>query len=329
MIRGDFFHVCMKKFIASTALTLSFLSPNAYSQRVSTPFLGSKLNTTTRELLKRQIVGVETPAGTGTGVIIGKKGDTYTAITSKHVIPNFNPAEGLEAYSMIHNSYYPILNVEYPTNNSEDIMIFQFQSSDQHSIATLNFLVGESCISNNRSAISKQWSSCHDNIKVAGISMPSGSITSPVYRFIESSLQERVVGNKDGFEFIYSASTVPGMSGGPIVVARKACDTDVFYAVVAIHGRSEDYISGGRSGISLGVPVDLISNYLKSNSNRFGIPNNELSLSKLNNMQLCHPDYLQYRDNMSKAAKRLESKKVTTDFNRLCKIAPTLEKCKK
>ncbi len=58
-------------------------------------------------------------------------------------------------------------------------------------------------------------------------------------------------------------------------------------ALVAIHGRSEKYHSGGRSGLSLGVPVDLINDYLIDNSKRLGIPGTQEAIEETINSQYC------------------------------------------
>lgn len=74
------------------------------------------------------------------------------------------------------------------------------------------------------------------------------------------------------------------MSGGPIVGWRFACFAIPngpkkgkfvgagYFSLIAIHSRSEEYHSGGRSGLSMAVPVDLIKDYLDANSKRLGIP---------------------------------------------------------
>ena len=96
--------------------------------------------------------------------------------------------------------------------------------------------------------------------------MPSGAVTVPILRYTEFALQERAEGNLNGYEMIYQASTVPGMSGGPIIGYRGMNAVKVSslpfgevlpIGLIAIHGRSEDYVGGGRSGMSLAVPVDL------------------------------------------------------------------------
>ena len=95
---------------------------------------------------------------------------------------------------------------------------------------------------------------------------------------------------------IYQASTVPGMSGGPIIGYRGMNPVKVSslpigevlpIGLIAIHGRSEDYIGGGRSGMSLAVPVDLAKDYLTKNSDDLGIPMGYTQIENLLRKQYC------------------------------------------
>ena len=121
---------------------------------------------------------------------------------------------------------------------------------------------------------------------------------------------------------IYKSSTVPGMSGGPVLGKRFiSCDSPTtkfnqdkdghemlykdaksivnmnrmvadnaifgYLTLLGIHGRSEEYHSGGRSGLSLGIPIDLIKDYLVDNSDRLGIPVTEKDVEKTIKSQYC------------------------------------------
>ena len=224
------------------------------------------------------VVGIGTPSGSGSGVIIGRKGNTYTLLTAKHVIASFNKNDSYEIYSPKTKKYYDVIGVSYPPNKGLDIMMVQFKSNDQLTIAVINEFYKNPFVLQ-QSNVSKAWKVAIDGVRGGGISMPTKAVTIPIFRFIEAALLERAVGNRNGYEFLYQASTVPGMSGGPLVGWRAVnCGNSNFppqgyFSLLAIHGRSEGYDQGGgRSGISLGVPIDLISEYLKINSKKFGIP---------------------------------------------------------
>ena len=125
---------------------------------------------------------------------------------------------------------------------------------------------------------------------VAGVSVPTKSITVPLFRYAAIEMQKRAKGNQNGYEAIYSASsTVPGMSGGPVVGARACAQRNPEYyksneygfgwsssgaypGVIGMHGMSEEYSnSGARSGTSLGIPLDLIVDFLGKNADSYGV----------------------------------------------------------
>ena len=241
-----------------------------------------------REVLKNVIVGIETPASSGTGTIIGKKGNVYTILTAQHVIPSIKEGDEYYAYSMKSKKRYRITSVEAPLGKKADIAVATFTAPEDLNLNIISYLytntrgIGFPA----RSGVMEQWKMDSTGGRGAGISMPSGAVTVPIYRFTEFIIQERAYGNKDGYELLYAASTVPGMSGGPIAGYRDLCNGSGV-ALLAIHGRSEKYHSGGRSGLSLGVPVDLIKDYLADNSERLGIPVTQEEIQKTINSQYC------------------------------------------
>lgn len=126
---------------------------------------------------------------------------------------------------------------------------------------------------------------------VAGYSLPSRSITERVLRISFAVPQNLLSRNKDGYNLIYEAtSTVPGMSGGPVLAARLcpgselnakrgnctgSCGNGAYAGIIGVHGKSEEYSNtGSRSGISLAIPINspLVVQYLNSNAMALGIP---------------------------------------------------------
>ena len=248
-----------------------------------------------KENLKFQIVGISGPHGSGTGTIIGKKDNIYTLLTSRHVINKQNVSE-YEVMSYITRKYYPISMVEYPLGNAVDIAVVRFKADENLNINLINIFNDYYPLINAGGGPKNSWGTIGARARSAGISMPSDAIKFPIYRFQAFELMDRIEGNLDGYEFIYTASTVPGMSGGPIVGWRGICNprklsaqgpNQGFYSLLAIHGRSEGYTNGGRSGISMAVPVDLIRGYLESKSSSYGIPTNAGSIEKVAAQQYC------------------------------------------
>ena len=278
----------LTKSILKVVLFGSIFFPDAFSQVSAKDCLF--LVGQEKRLLKSILIGIDTPAGSGSGVVIGKKGDRYTALTAKHVYKGSNLNE-IEIYSPTTKQYYPALSTSVIAPDEVDIGLIQFRSKDKLPIAILNYN-----LITPPSALQKSdgipWGVLINGGHGAGVSMPSGAITVPVVRYTNFALQERVEGNLNGYEMIYESSTVPGMSGGPIVSWRQLYNKGgnsaiIPHSLIAIHGRSEDYISGGRSGMSLAVPVDLAKNYLKKNADNLGIPRESTKIVNLLKQQYC------------------------------------------
>ncbi len=189
-----------------------------------------------------------------------------------------------------------MLSTEFPLGDNIDIAVATFAADEEHNLLPINALTPkiEGLEGAEVGNPLNSWNTQGAGARMGGVSMPSGAITVPMYRYEEFGLQDRVEGNKDGYEFFYTASTVPGMSGGPIIGYRAACaqaDSKVFatgfFSLLAIHGRSEGYVDGGRSGISLGVPVDLIKEYLVENGTELGIPIEANDINQTTITQYC------------------------------------------
>jgi len=241
----------------------------------------------TSDILRSITVGVVTPSGSGSGVVIGRKGNLYSILTAKHVLSGIAGGETLEVYSPETKKYYRVIDTDLLGRSSADIALIRIESRDKLKIAALSsFYKAKPLGGVATDPLGMLWGVDTGGGRGAGISMPSGAITVPVLRYTEFTLQERAVGNKDGYEFIYQASTVPGMSGGPITGYRSSPGFGAF-GLLAIHGRSEEYRSGGRSGTSLAVPVDIISEHLRKKSTEYGIPTTDLEIYNLIYSQYC------------------------------------------
>ncbi len=270
------------------------------------------------DMVKDRIVGIETPASSGTGTIIGKKGNTYTILTAGHVIPSLLPGDEYYALSLSSSKRYRIISVDHPLGSKLDIAVATFNSPEDLKITLINRFLDWNIFAMN--AKGNYWGVSEPNAIVSGVSLPTGAVTVAITRFDEFNLDLRAFGNKDGYELIYKSSTVPGMSGGPVLGKRWiSCDSPTkklnqdkdgneinpltgpnnmhkmilsnalhgYLTLLGIHGRSEEYHSGGRSGLSLGVPIDLIKDYLTDNSDRLGIPVTEKDIEKTIKSQYC------------------------------------------
>ena len=262
------------------------------------PFNGLK------EYAKGVSIGIETPASSGSGFVIGKKNNEYFFLTAGHVAFSDPQKEEYWVYSFakgISKKYRVNKFIKPEAFKGKDIVIGSFSSEEKLGIVPI-FPLGEKLWltfeenpekkyftfqivdSFNFRGFDYDWSIQGSPI-VAGISIPTKAITVPIFRYSIASMQSRAIGNQNGYEAIYSAtSTVPGMSGGGVFGARVCPKFEYIYSeekwlgvypgVFAMHGMSEEYNqSGSRSGTSLGIPLSLFTEFFYENSSKFGIPN--------------------------------------------------------
>jgi len=240
---------------------------------------------------------VEGPSGGGTGIVIGRKNNVYTILTAKHVVGS----NGDEADVNIPGHSTLKLTIIKRFKNI-DAAVGTFSSKESFFVFAINSLLpypapktAEERFPNLN--LKSKFNTVTDKGIVAGYSLPSKAIKFRVFRPISMQLVDQTKGNENGYNLLYQASTVRGMSGGPVLAFRDCACIDgqeaggcnsggfalglspnkVFPILVGIHGMSEDYNGGeGRSGISLGIPVEgELLKYIKSIADRNGIPSTE------------------------------------------------------
>jgi S1-C subfamily serine protease len=169
-------------------------------------------------------------SGTGSGVIISRNGNTYYVLTARHVV------EGLGRATVIvsNDKEYPLDNSQHQKLADLDLAIVQFKSSETFDIAPIG----------NSRQINQG-----ENIYVSGWPAIDQAITKPSHLVTEGRIAGIRPGNSDGYELLYSNSTGPGMSGGPIFDSNGR--------VIGIHGRAAGNSERGKIGINLGIPIHL------------------------------------------------------------------------
>jgi Trypsin-like peptidase domain/Tetratricopeptide repeat len=190
-------------------------------------------------IARRVTVRIIAPSGSGSGVLIRKDGKTYTILTSAHVLTNNSTYEVLtpdgQRYSLNRNSI--------KKHNEVDLAIAQFTSPKSYPVAE----IGDS------SAVAEGSPSY-----VAGFPARTEAITESIYNFSKGEVTG--VSSKpfkDGYSLIYTNTTLPGMSGGPVLDAKGR--------LIGIHGRSDAktefqdqqlnpkiYV---KSGVNLGISI--------------------------------------------------------------------------
>ncbi|MDB9500087.1 trypsin-like peptidase domain-containing protein, partial [Nodularia spumigena] len=163
--------------------------------------------------------------GKGSGVIVARKGNTYTVLTAHHVIKN--------------PGVYDIITPDgqkYPVERSQrlgelDLALIKFTSSRNYTIAKVT----------NSSTVEEGAAVYH-----AGFPVAPGSRN---YLFIPAQLSSRGTGEIEGYDLFFTGQPKRGVSGGPILDERGL--------VIGIYGKAEydEYTQGVQ-----GIPIEKIPN---------------------------------------------------------------------
>jgi len=209
--------------------------------------------------------------GNGSGTIIARSGNTYTLLTTNHVV--------CRNQSEICNQFRPNLRVithderEYSVDLETvkkipglDLAIFEITSEQDYQVATLGnydkFLNRKSAVPIGNRSVVHAYGQVVFASGWPGINPPQ--ITERLYKFnpgilqpAEKISQVRIRPLEEGYEAVYTNITFPGMTGGPILDAEGR--------VIAIHGQNEgtriyDATKQRRErviiGYSLGIPIE-------------------------------------------------------------------------
>jgi tetratricopeptide (TPR) repeat protein/V8-like Glu-specific endopeptidase len=200
------------------------------------------------KIAKPITVLIETPDSNGSGVIISKGKGRYTVLTAAHVI-----SDNQKSYTVITNDgqKYQLGAIQtFPQNI--DLAIGEFSSTSSYDTAKFGN-------SDNATEGSMAF--------VAGFPRTTSVITNSVYSFRDG----RIIANSAkpmslGYAIIYSARTLPGMSGGGVF--NDAGE------LIAIHGRGDidstmkaDEINPNvrfKTGNDLGIPINTFVKNVKA-----------------------------------------------------------------
>lgn len=193
--------------------------------------------------VKPLTVLIETDGENGSGVLIARGNGRYKVLTAAHVLADrqktyqITTAKDGQRHQLINSSITSF-------SDSVDLATVEFASSNSYGIAKLGN-------SDNAAEGSLAF--------VSGFPRTTLTITSSVYNFREG----RVVANSSmpmdgGYAIIYSARTLPGMSGGGVFNENSE--------LIAIHGRGDidataqaDEVNPNvrfKTGNDLGIPIN-------------------------------------------------------------------------
>ena len=244
----------------------------------------------------------------GSGVIIAKKGNTYTVLTANHVVKRPDLTYTIRTDT---GKTYAVKWVRrlQKSANDPDLALVTFDSSDEYRIATLG--------NSENAAIGV-------DVYVSGYPALGGRLdTERDYEFSPGIVTSRLNSRPQGYTLRYNAVTVAGMSGGAVF--------DVSGRVVGIHGQGE---SEGSVQSELGEAITIKTGFNSAIPiNTFVALKSQTELSeqvKVNNSQtgntqaqLRNPSNA--RDYYARGLSRLDlgnRKAALQDFNKALSLNP-------
>jgi Tfp pilus assembly protein PilF/S1-C subfamily serine protease len=206
----------------------------------------AKTPTEIDSIAKSMTVLISGSEGQGSGVIIHKQGNIYTAITAAHVFKSNN----YQIITADDRQHSLVASSIRKASGDIDLAVFKFQATASYPVAKIG----------NSSGLSGG-----SDIYVAGFPASTRTITASVFVFrrgeVSANSSKVFTG---GYSLIYSNNTLPGMSGGPVLNNEGE--------LVAIHGKGDreesDSGLGAKTGFNLGIPIERFLTIAKT----LGVP---------------------------------------------------------
>jgi WD40 repeat protein len=163
--------------------------------------------------MAKEITVVINGQNPGSGVIIGKEGNTYYVLTAKHVVASQDEYEIVTSDATKH----PLNYSKVQKFSGVDLALVQFTSNKNYRVAQLG----------NSTNITEGAT-----VYTSGWPHPGRAITQRIYQMTKGNISGRPLESlEDGYELVYTNITRSGMSGGPVLDAQGR--------VIGIHGRGE------------------------------------------------------------------------------------------
>ena len=167
----------------------------------------------------------------GTGVILNKKGKTYTVLTAAHVVEYSDYEYEVQTPDQ---SQYPISYKTVKKLPGVDLAILEF-SSDK-SYPTARIADSDETVEGSP-------------VYIAGFPDPGTATEARIFQFTSGEVSARPTQGPKGYLMHYTNITRFGMSGGPVLIDQGR--------LVGIHGLANtDQDSGNKTGINLGIPIN-------------------------------------------------------------------------
>ncbi len=179
------------------------------------------------------------------GTLIKREGDRYTVLTAWHGLEMVQPGEAIDVQAP-DGQVYALAERPRRLDPGLDLGLLVFTSRRSYRVAR---------------PVDGAMASPGVPVIVAGFPLPTATITVRTFRLREGRIEGLLSAAtaQQGYRLLYNVvgSTLPGMSGGPVLRADGG--------LLGIHGRAELSSTGTdqesvalRSGTSLGIPIDAV-----------------------------------------------------------------------
>ena len=194
----------------------------------------------------------------GNGVIIASNQDFYYLITAGHVVGNLSEEIELRIQTIDGKKHNGKLLMK---SEKFDSALLRFESKNYYYPAHIS---------------SEVFAYKGLAVELVGYSLPSKAVNKMSLRKTFGTVTGVLEDNTDGYNVLYSNPTNIGMSGSGVFsypldgagIAGHPNDHPCFGfmtpTLIAIHGRGEEYFSGGKSGVNLGMSIHDLLNEFKS-----------------------------------------------------------------
>jgi len=180
--------------------------------------------------LGKEITVIIEGCGAGSGFLYQREGELYSVLSANHVID-----EKIACLIITHDgTSYKASQITRPVAGI-DLAIIQFNSKVEYKLGEL----GDST-----------QLKPTNQLYVAGAPGASEAIPARLVQTNPGRLIQKVDQFKDGYTIMYDNSTLPGMSGGPVLNEQGK--------VVGIHGRGDRSQDQSKTGRNMGMPIEIV-----------------------------------------------------------------------
>ncbi len=199
------------------------------------------------EIAEKITVLIQTPFASGSGIIVGRQGNTYRIITNEHVIRDVTSGAEVDVITY-DQERYRVGGETIKVVPGVDLAVLELVSNKDYPVAQIG----------NESA-----ARAGSRVYVAGYPVITISITRSIYTFTEGKITANASRPlEDGYSLVYNNSTLPGMSGGAVLNENGE--------LIGVHGRADIdpkiQKTGNpnvriKTGFNLGIPISIYESW--------------------------------------------------------------------